>query len=159
LGLGSRPTHTAGEAAERAKPTPGYPLARELTGLAAVSTRPAGLPSSVHPPAAVTQLHSLTERSLALPAPLSRISRASISRFAPSQVTNTSKLVHTFEFVPPPGSFLTVSPLVTTLAPGSVQRVQFDFTPMLSEPEPAVPPPAQVRACPPLLRCEPALHC
>ena len=79
------------------------------------------------------------------------ISRASISRFAPSQVTNTSKLVHTFEFVPPPGSFLTVSPLVTTLAPGSVQRVQFDFTPMLSEPEPAVPPPAEVRACPPLL--------
>lgn len=40
------------------------------------------------------------------------------------EVTNASKLPQTFEFAAPPGSHLTVSPLVTTLPPGGVQRVQ-----------------------------------
>eukprot|EP00959_Pyramimonas_sp_CCMP1952_P101126 2115479-Pyramimonas_sp.AAC.1 len=52
------------------------------------------------------------------------------------EVKNVSKHAQMFEFAPPPGSHLTISPLVTTLAPGGVTRVQFDFTPKLPVPEP-----------------------
>jgi hypothetical protein len=40
------------------------------------------------------------------------------------EVTNASKLAQTFEFAAPLGSHVTISPLVTTLPPGGVQRVQ-----------------------------------